>query len=345
MERLTAYCDLDFLDLFYCLEPEGPPSEFDDDDRSWLELHDFLRASADLVVVAEDEELHELLEQRPYLRHLINPIGRSTSTFDPTALEGVGTADRHGAITDVWSVYFLDGTTDPKELQRRFGVWSSAAGGAREDWRRLGRDVAIPVGRAEVPRSIATFADLAGRWDPISEIVVADKYLFSKKEHARDNLFSLLIALIGDGCEELEAEVVLVGNHDESWSKDADEIHSWVMNELCPPIDEDRLCLTVALVNNAIWRKRRLHDRRLFLSYGYVRSGDSINSYFRGGKPSASSHLAFRSLADPDTFALAMSELRDVASAVKDTPKMLGIHAVRASSGRSRLIEVANDAR
>ena len=339
MERLTAYCDLDFLDLFYCLEPERSASEWDEDDRAWVEVHGFLREGADVVVAADDRDLPLLLERRPYLRYLINPVGRSVFRFDPSALDKVGTPGRHNDAADVWRVYLLDGDTHtPNKLRQHFGIWSSTAEEVREDWRRLGRDLSIPVGRPDVPRSITAFGELEGLWSPLSSLIVTDKYLFGSKEQARENLIPLLAALLQGEESERRTEVLLVGNHEEAWVQDADEVRAWVQRELEPSVTS-HIQLSVVLIPQATWRKSRLHDRRLFLSYGYVRSGDSINSYFRSGKPSASSHLAFRPLTNPDAFALAKSELKDVAAAVSDTPDKLGLYPLKAGDMCCRLLD------
>lgn len=93
------------------------------------------------------------------------------------------------------------------------------------------------------------------------------------------------------------------------------------------------------LVSDTVWRRHALHDRRIFLSYGYVQSGASIGTYFQKGKPKAQSRLTFSPLTDSDIFALVKSELRDIASALMKTKEKCGIYTTKCGSGRCRLLE------
>lgn len=345
MKRLTAYCDLDFLELFLCEEPETRRSEYAEADRLWGEVFDFLRKEADIIIDAPDDDVRALVERLPHLRFLYGGVGPGNVEVRTGALLGVGTASYHGCQDDIFRVYCTEDVIDSTSYSERFGALFVNALSVKEEWSRLlGRHSLIPVGRDDVEGSIASFEDLNGRWTPSAALVVVDRYMFGRsgrrdgKAAAVQNLVPLLRSLLPQRDHDVPVEVLLVGEQEQAgrWNEDAQAVREWIELELTRKNDFLQLDLSVALVPNAQWGDE-LHDRRIFMGYVYIESGHSIKEYFEGTEPKAKSRLTPSSLADATNLSTAVSELREVDAAVAKAQKLPGVRNI-AGTLQNRLL-------
>lgn len=318
-DRLTALCDLGFLEAFYMAEPAGKrAAEYTDADRTWQDVHRFLTHDADVVLDLPDDRA--VLDDHPFLRDLFGFVGAGDLRLDSSAFQGVGTAAYHRDPADVLRLYLLerDGL-DPADATRRTRAFFADSESILDDWPALARPRLVPVGRSEVEGSIDDLSGVAGLWPPVGAVVVADRYLFADEHGVLDNLVPFLLALLPTEPHEVRVDVLLLGKKDASgaWREDP----SWIRSSIVEILEKHRPFLNLDLtVSLAVRWPPELHDRRVFLSYLYVQSGISINQYVRRGRANTPSRLTPSSLTDPAVLGTFRSELAEIKRVVEEGP-------------------------
>ncbi len=318
MDRFTAYCDLPFLDAFARLKPDGDPGSSEELDR-WGAVNAFLRRAANVVVRANPADLPALVDAHPVLRGLLDRAGDSRLRFDERPFQRAELPAHHSGAPFPWRVYFVEHTTTPHaDLTTRLGSLFADAQGALQAWSRLGSAHVVGIGTAD-PDRLRSWTDLKGRWSPTHSFILSDRYLFANPWKARDNLFALLLSLLPH-TSDVPPAVLLIGHGDHAAEPhDAARARQWVLDELRRRRPQLTVHLSVALLNRDEDRRAGLHDRRLFLQYGFVESGASFNDVFRGTSAASTTRLTFSPLVDAHRSALprVAEELRTLAQTVR----------------------------
>ena len=323
MDRFTAYCDLPFLDAFARLRPPGDPGSSEALDR-WGAVNAFLRRAAHVVVrvdpseTADDAALAALLMRHPLLRGMMDRPHGTSLRFDRRPFEQAERADHHANAPFPWRVYLVESAEDrPEDLSERFGTLFADAQGAIDAWARLGTAHVTGIGTDD-PDRLRSWGDLDGRWAPSHDLVLSDRYLFADRRKARQNLIPLLLGLLPESAD-IPPAVVLVGRGRDAgeFGESAETARKWVLDEIERERPTLNLRLTVALLD---WKGdvySGLHDRRLFLRYGFVESGASVNNVFIDGAPACTTRLTFSPLFDPAVLSRTVAELRVLAHAIR----------------------------
>lgn len=320
--QYTAYCDLPFLDAFARLKPDGEPGSSEELDL-WASVYGFLLRAANVVVRTPPDDLGALLGRHPLLRGLVDPASRPSGTsirLDDHLFVDVERNEHHFEGRHPWRIYFMDAARSPVDvLTVQTGALFVDAAGVLDAWKRLGIAGFVGIG-TRAAEQLSGWSALGGRWAPAHDIVLADRYLFADPNGARDNLIPLLLSLLPEHTTgSLDPTVLLVArDHDaKAFGKDARTVRDFVLDALADAHPSLKIRLTVALLD---WRSDRdagLHDRRLFLRYGFVESGASINSCFKDGLPASTTRLTFSPLVSPSVLTRVVAELAELAGTVR----------------------------
>src|SRR5690606_33689853 len=145
----TTYCDMAFLDELARAKPSCDPLDYEESERAWLEILDFLIRHTNVVVAASPPDASALSRQ-PLLRRLMDKPDGTSLTLDNNALRNVETQAFHPSTLSPWRMFFLEETAAPQqELSLRFGALFLNVRSAQEAWKRVGRSTTLRVTRQE----------------------------------------------------------------------------------------------------------------------------------------------------------------------------------------------------
>lgn len=313
----TTYCDMAFLDELARAKPSCDPLDYEESERAWLEILDFLIRHTNVVVAASPPDASALSRQ-PLLRRLMDKPDGTSLTLDNNALRNVETQAFHRSTISPWRMFFLEETAAPhQELSLRFGALFLNVRSAQEAWKRVGRSTTLRVTRQEPKEGrLEQWKDLEQISAPCTGIIICDRYMMPRQHQARDNVYPMLASLLPSGPNDIPVEIMLIT---EELYNDIESV--WHDAIRFVKHRQRRLNFTLSIVQTAGLRK--YHDRHVFLNYSFLRSERSLN-LFRDGEIVNESLIEFGSSLDRGVFLAALTRLKSLAEVVAMTPDQVG---------------------
>ena len=111
--------------------------------------------------------------------------------------------------------------------------------------------------------------DNDGHIMPCSDIIFADRYLFSNMNRLENNLYKILSLF----ARRVQSPKINILFFSENYSED-------IRNKVCKRINEIFGKETKVKVTFVVYGNERPHDRFILTNYRYFRSGDSFNNYY-----------------------------------------------------------------
>jgi hypothetical protein len=250
-------------------------------------------------------------------------------------MDGVGEPVFHECKDKPWSLY-LSNDPDARRSSRELGILHTTPDGIFELWEMIGQYHHYSIGELEGNEVLTSWEDLKLGSAPLNAVVITDRYLLKSKKQAEINIGDLLLLLLPNAHTHVPVEITLLTDIEEAYTHDVEKARSHLVDYIRR--DRPELDFNLSLVVPHTGRPP--HDRHIFTSYGFFKSGNSFNYFDETGAPVLDTTLDFNPIFPPKSYGVALDKLRRVKELVESTPRELGVHKYVAGSKENRLFRV-----
>lgn len=319
MAKFDVYMDLAFSDAFAKLKPVDVAT-FNDEAEAWARIKRFLVQHADVIIDGDIADLsEEYVAKNPMLRYLLDkPAGTSLSFIagirEERALE-VSSEPK----ANPWRLFLFEGLREEAPvLSKKHGAWFLGAQAIMDAWPVLGQHTLLNV---SADGDFSSWDDLAPYQHPLSAILVADRYMLSHMDRARDNVCQLLINLLPEDGSEYPTRIMLI-TEQVAKAYSLEDIHEEVKNVI--KTQRPYVAFELSLVRAKALSQ--YHDRHVFTNYLFMKSGDSFNYFGRSPKATpVNTTLDLHPKMVSQYMKVAADKIMDLAKIVERTPRNVGL--------------------